>query len=113
MFNQTQLEDILFEAREAARNATAQHIIAHGEGAMCGFAWVNIYKFNGKKITGATKLGRMLKAAGVRQDYTRAFSQWCNWYGGQSIDVKESGARAFAEVLQEHGFEAFAGSRLD
>jgi hypothetical protein len=113
MFTATQLDTVLEEAQEAARAATAQHIIAHGEGAMCGFAWVNIYKHNGKKITGNTKLGRLLKQVGVRQDYTRAFSQWCNWYHGQSIDVKESGARAFAEVLQEHGFEAYAGSRLD
>lgn len=113
MFTAEQLEDILEEAHQAARNATAQHIITHGEGAMCGFAWVNIYKYNGKKITGNTKLGRLLKQVGVRQDYTRAFSQWCNWYGGQSIDVKESGARAYAEVLKEHGFEAYAGSRLD
>lgn len=113
MFTANQLETILEEAQEAARAATAQHIIAHGEGAMCGFAWVNIYKYDGKIITGNTKLGRLFKHLGVRQDYTRAFSQRCNWYHGQSIDVKESGARAFAEVLQEYGFEAFAGSRLD
>lgn len=113
MFTADQLEDILLEAQQAARNASAQHIIAHGEGAMCGFAWVTLSRFQGKKITGNTKLGRMLKQVGVRQDYTRAFSQWCNWYGGQSIDVKESGARAYAEVLREYGFEAYAGSRLD
>ena len=113
MFTASQLEAILEEAQQAARAATAQHIIAHGEGAMCGFAWVNIYKYQDKKITGNTKLGRLLKQVGVSQDYTRAFSQWCNWYGGQSVDVKESGARAFAEVLQEYGFTAYAGSRLD
>lgn len=113
MFTADQLEDILLEAQGAAKAASAQHIIAHGEGAMCGFAWVNISKFQGKRITGNTKLGRLLKQVGVRQDYTRAFSQWCNWYGGQSIDVKESGARAFAEVLKEYGFDAYAGSRLD
>jgi len=113
MFTVDQLEDILTEAQQAARAATAQHIIAHGEGPMCGFAWINIYEFQGKKITGNTKLGRLLKQLGVRQDYTRTFSQWCNWYMGQSIDVKESGARAYAEVLQEHGFTAYAGSRLD
>lgn len=113
MLNQDQLENILEEARQAARNATAQHIITHGEGAMCGFAWVNIYKFNGQKIKGNTKIGQLLKKVGVRQDYTRSFSQWCNWYHGQSVDVKESGARAFAEVLQDYGFEAYAGSRLD
>ena len=113
MFTATQLETILEEAQEAAIVASSKHINTHGEGAMCGFAWVNIYKHNGKKIAGNTKLGRLLKQVGVRQDYTRAFSQWCNWYGGQSVDVKESGARAFADVLQHYGFEAYAGSRLD
>ena len=113
MLSQVQLENILEEAQQAAISASSQHIAKHGEGAMCGFAWVNIYRFNGEKIKGNTKIGRLLKKVGVRQDYTRAFSQWCNWYGGQSIDVKESGARAFADVLEQHGFTAYAGSRLD
>jgi hypothetical protein len=113
MLNQTQLAAILDEAQGAARAASAQHIIAHGEGPVCGFAWVNIYQFKGQKIKGNTRLGRLLKSVGVSQDYTRVFSQWCNWYGGQSVDVKESGARAFAEVLREYGFDAYAGSRLD
>ena len=113
MFTVDQLEDILVEAQQAAKNATAQHIIAHGEGPMCGFAWVNIYKFQGKKITGNTKMGRLLKQAGIEQNWQRTFSQWCNWYHGQSIDVKESGARAFADVLTDYGFDAYAGSRLD
>ena len=113
MFTATQLETILEEAQEAAIVASSQHINTHGESSMCGFAWVNIYKHDGKKIAGNTKLGRLLKQIGVRQDYTRAFSQWCNWYGCQSVDVKESGARAFAKVLQGYGFEAYAGSRLD
>lgn len=113
MFTVDQLEDILLEAQQAAKNASSQHILKHGEGMMCGFAWVNIYKFQGKKIAGNTKLGRLLKQLGVRQDYTRTFSQWDNWYGGQSVDVKESGAQAFADVLTKYGFTAYAGSRLD
>ena len=113
MFTVDQLEDILVEAQQAAKNASSQHILKHGESPMCGFAWVNIYRFQGKKITGNTKLGRLLKQLGIRQDYTRTFSQWDNWYGGQSIDVKETGAQAFADVLTKYGFTAYAGSRLD
>lgn len=113
MFTVDQLEDILLEAQQAAKNASSQHIVKHGESPMCGFAWVNIYKFQDKKIAGNTKLGRLLKQLGVRQDYTRTFSQWDNWYGGQSIDVKETGAQAFADVLTKYGFTAYAGSRLD
>ena len=113
MIEQAQLVNILEEAQQAAISASSQHIAKYGEGPMCGFAWVNIYQFNGVKIAGNTKIGRLLKKIGVRQDYTRAFSQWDNWYGGQSVDVKESGARAFADVLTQYGFTAYAGSRLD
>jgi len=113
MIEQAQLQYILEEAQQAAISASSQHITKHGEGMACGFAWVNIYQFNGEKIKGNTKIGRLLKKVGVGQDYTRAFSQWCNWYGGQSIDVKESGARAFADTLTQYGFTAYAGSRLD
>ena len=113
MFTVDQVQYILEEAQQAAISASSQHITEHGEGMCCGFAWVNIYKFDGVKIAGNTKMGRLLKKVGITQDYTRAFSQWCNWYGGQSIDVKESGARAFADVLTKYGFTAYAGSRLD
>ena len=75
----------------------------------CGFAWTNIYK-----VKGNTRLGKMLKAAGVRQDYTKAFQLW-NPSGlpVQNIDCKEEGARAAAEVFRKYGFEAYSGSRLD
>jgi len=32
---------------------------------------------------------------------------------GQSMDCKEQGAYAYAEVLRQHGFRASAGSRAD
>ncbi len=75
----------------------------------CGFAWVNIHG-----IKGNTKLGRAMKEAGVRQDYTKAFQLW-NPSGlpVQNIDCKEAGAEACAKVLQKYGFQAYAGSRLD
>ena len=37
----------------------------------------------------------------------------CGSYNGQSMDVKEEGARAFADVFQKHGFRAYMGSRAD
>ena len=56
----------------------------------------------------------MLKAAGVRQDYTKAFQLWNPaGYPGQNIDTLEIGARAAADVFRRYGFEAYAGSRLD
>jgi len=32
---------------------------------------------------------------------------------GQSMDVKEVGAQAYAEVLQKYGIKAYMGSRAD
>lgn len=113
MITVAEIKKILDEAQQAATTASALHELTHGDAALCGFAWVDIFEYKGEKIKGNTKIGRMLKQAGVRQSYTKTFSQWCNWYGGQNIDIKEAGARAFAEVLQEHGFRAYAGSRLD
>lgn len=111
-YTQEQLEDIIAEAKLAARQAADKYFQEKLGGVdryACGFAWVNIYG-----IKGNTKLGRMLKKAGVRQDYTKAFSIWnpaearC-----QNIDTLEEGARAAAEVLTRYGFRAYAGSRLD
>ena len=95
----------LAEARKAAEAALA----LYGDRDACGFAWTNIYK-----VKGNTKLGRMLKKAGVRQDYTKAFQLWNPaGYPAQNIDTLEAGARAAADVFRKYGFEAYAGSRLD
>ena len=110
------IQAILTEAQNAAYTAAEQHENEYypnrGWGA-CGFAWVDIYEFNGEKLKGNTKMGRLLKKAGIEQNWQRTFSQWCNWYGGQSIDIKEAGAREYARVLKGYGFTAYAGSRLD
>jgi hypothetical protein len=75
----------------------------------CGFAWVNIYK-----IKGNTKLGRAMKQAGYTKDYTGAYQIYNPaGYGGQSMDVKEAGARAAALVFEQYGFTAYAGGRAD
>ena len=74
----------------------------------CGFAWVNIWG-----IKGNTKLGRNLKAAGVQQDYTRAFTIWSPGYGGQCIENKEAAARAYADTLKKYGFDTTVGTRMD
>ena len=72
-------------------------------------AWANIYG-----VKGNTKLGKRMKAAGLSQDYTKAYSIWNpGAHGGQSMDVKEVGARVYAKVLGMYGFKASAGSRAD
>ena len=114
--NIQELKNILVEAQQQATAASMVEYNKYGTDHVgaCGFAWVNIYEHNGTKIKGNTKLGKLLKAVGVRQDYTRAFQVWGGeWYNGQSIDIKEAGAQAYADVLRKYGFTAYAGSRLD
>ncbi len=111
-YTQDQVNAIVREAKEAAFQAADTFFkekLGGRDQFACGFAWTNIYK-----VKGNTKLGKMLKAAGVRQDYTKAFQLWNPaGYGCQNIDTLEAGAEAAAKVFQKYGFEAYAGSRLD
>jgi hypothetical protein len=109
---QEQVNQIVKEAQQAAYKAAMEFFydkLGGKDQYACGFAWCNIYG-----IKGNTKLGKMLKAAGVRQDYTKAFQIW-NPSGMhvQNVDTLEAGAEAAAEVFKRYGFEAYAGSRLD
>lgn len=108
------LTEIINEARQAANEATVKYLGEYGEGYPCGFAWVSIYKFDGKKLKGNTRIGKALKAAGVDQDYNRVFQIWNpSGHGTQNVDAKEAGARAAADVFNKYGFQAYPGSRLD
>ena len=113
-----EIQTIMDTAEQSAK--TAQHDFLqqwndstggnqYGEPMYCGFAWVNIYG-----VKGNTKLGKRFKQAGLTKDYTQAYSIWNpGKYGGQSMDVKEAGASAYAAVLNAYGFRASAGSRAD
>ena len=112
------LKSIMQDAKNAA-NIAAQSFLddwnastggnQYGEPMYCGFAWVNIYN-----IKGNTRLGRAMKAAGYTKDYTGAYQIYNPaGYGGQSMDVKEAGARAAAQVFENYGFTAYAGGRAD
>ncbi len=111
-YTQEQINTIVAEAQTAAKKAAMEYFydkLGGKDQYACGFAWTNLYK-----IKGNTRLGKMLKAAGVRQDYTKAFQIW-NPSGMhcQNVDTLEAGAEAAAQVFQKYGFEAYAGSRLD
>ncbi len=107
-----QIKDIVAEACREAQTAADLYFQTklNGQDAYaCGFAWVNIHG-----IKGNTKLGRAMKAAGIRQDYTKAFQIWNpSGHNAQNVDTKEAGAEAAAKVFQKYGFTAYAGSRLD
>jgi hypothetical protein len=107
-----QIISIVAEAKEAASIAAKkffQERLGGVDQYACGFAWVNIYG-----IKGNTKMGKMLKQAGVRQDYTKAFQIWnpSELYV-QNVDTLEAGAQAAAIVFRNYGFDSYAGSRLD
>ena len=112
------LKTIMQEAKTAAAIAAQSFLDdwnastggnQYGEPMYCGFAWVNIYN-----IKGNTKLGRAMKTAGYTKDYTGAYQIYNPaGYGGQSMDVKEAGARAAAKVFEQYGFTAYPGGRAD
>ena len=112
-FTQDEINEIVRQAREAGHKAAMKYFqekLGGRDQYACGFAWVNIHG-----VKASTKLGRMLKAAGVRKnDYDKAFQIW-NPSGMmcQNVDTLEEGARAAAQVFQKYGFNAYAGSRLD
>jgi len=117
------LKTIIAEAKQAAATAAQEYVDAwtattggnqYGEPMYCGFARTTITKYAGKNIDGRTKVGRLLKAVGVRQNYAGRFELYnpADW-GGQSMDVKEAGAQAAARVLEQHGFTASWSSTPD
>ena len=108
-FSAAEIRVIIDEAMSEAQMAAQQYLQQNGESSCCGFAWVDI-----ADVKGNTKLGRAMKAAGLKQDYKREFSIWNpSGLATQSIDVKEVGAQAAANVFRRYGFKANAGSRLD
>lgn len=108
-FTQEQVNEIVQEARDEAYRAARDALALYGDRDACGFAWTNIYG-----VKGNTKIGKMLKAAGVRQDYTKAFQLWNPaGVGVQSMGILEAGAEAAATVFRKYGFTAYAGSRMD
>ena len=102
------IESIHNTATAAAERAEADFRARHGEPGYCGFAWVKVSE------KASTKLGRALKTVGFRKSYNGGLDLW-NPGGSftQSMDIKEAGAEAYAEVLRKFGINAHACSRAD
>ena len=111
------VRDLVIEAKTAARRATNRYIsekLENNDGGLCGFAWVTLYKFDGKKIRKNSKIGKALEEMGVTKSYDGYFQLWNpSQTIFQNVDCKSEGARAAAEVFSLAGFQAYAGSRLD
>ena len=112
MYTQEQINQIVAEAKAEAYRAADTYFKTKLGGVdqyACGFAWTDIFG-----IKGNTKIGRYLKAAGLRKSYTGSLQIWNPaGYGCQNIDTLERGAEAAAKVFERYGFRAYAGSRLD
>ena len=112
------IRSILAEAKRAAAQASQAWVQdwkartggnEYGEPMYCGFASTKIYG-----VKGNTKLGKAFKAAGIDKDYSGAYSIWNpSGWAGQSMDVKEVGAQACADVFRKYGFTAYMDSRAD
>lgn len=77
------------------------------EGGVCGFAWVEIHPARGKFVQWLKKNDH-----GHKSDY------FGGWHIGvfintQSLARNEAYARAFAQVLSDHGINARMNSRID
>ena len=98
------------EAVEAANKAEQEYFEKYGEPMYCGFAWVSV------RVTRTnSKEANALKDIGFKNSYMpKRLELWnVTKNSTQSMDIKEQGARAYAEVMRKHGIEAYAASRAD
>lgn len=109
------IKTIIQEAKIAAFEAAKQtelDLLLRGRADCCGFAWVDIMEYQGKKIRKNSKAGKELVALGCN-----SYSGLKLWnpsrYPTQNMCTLEAGAKAAAQVLCENGFRAYAGSRMD
>ena len=104
------IREIVQTAQQAAVQAESEFLAQHGEPAYCGFGWVEVYvdRVNSRQA-------KELIASGFKKSYKpRCLSLWTpGAYHGQSMDVREAGAHAFAKVLKQAGLQAYACSRAD
>ena len=108
MFLLDNIESVHKTAEAAAQRAEADFRAKHGEPGYCGFAWVTVPE------KASTKLGRALKTVGFTKAYGGGLQLW-NPGGSytQSMDIKETGAQAYADTLKAFGITAYMSSRAD
>jgi hypothetical protein len=79
---------------------------------VCGFAWVDVF------VDGRSKMAREMMKFGLSSNYMGGYNFWADKCApssrsSQSMQRKEAACQAFAAVMREHGFKAYAGSRMD
>ena len=103
------IDDAMLAARKAAFNYYNEELGGVDQ-PMCGFAWVVV-----KGVRSNSKVGKVLLSNGFRRSsYEGGLVLWdpAN-LPVQNMDVKMSGAKAYAKVLSSAGLKAEAASRLD
>jgi len=116
---QIAIKDIHYEAQTAAKKAVADFLDRwnqqtggneYGEPMYCGFAWVDVSveRTNSKEAKALASIGFK------KSHHARTMTMWDPAeHRGQSMDCKEHGAHAYAEVLNKYGIRASMGSRAD
>lgn len=106
------LECIRVECNRINREAQQAYFDKHGEPGYCGFAWVEceVTRTNSKEAKRLRHLGFTPSWVPKRMDLW--IRQKVGTYG-QSMDLKEAGARAVAEYLRTEGFDTSWNSRAD
>jgi len=99
---------IYSEALAAAKTAVAACGPEDTRSFNCGFAWVTIRPARGPFVS-YCKRNRI----GNKHWHSGWWIENPGLFGGQQVDHKLAGARAFADVLSAHGLDASVGSRLD
>ena len=103
------------EAAHKAANEYFQDTMGGVDNYPCGFAWVKVFPhFKGNTREGRAER-RHLAELGFSKDWTgKAYELWNpSDMPVQNIDVKYVGAQAAAQLMKEHGYQAYAGQRLD
>ena len=110
MYTDETIEQVRKEAQAAADKAQSDYLAKHGDGAYCGFAWVDV-----RVSRTNSREAKALEKMGFKKSWTPKTMQiWKpGKYNGQSMDVHEAGADAYAEVLEKYGFNAYSCSRAD
>lgn len=101
-------QSIYTQAIDAAKAAEADFLEKHGEPLYCGYAWVDF-------SSARTPFVNWCKKNDVGSKHWN--KGWVIWNPAgnhtQSLDIKEVGASAFAEVLNRNGIVCSEGSRAD
>ena len=103
--------EVLFNmASTAAHTAVVDAVGAGMERDVCGFGWVVVKPARGTFVKWLKENGIGINEYGGGWRIPRHVMAT---YRGQSMGVNEAAATAFADVLTDHGIQAYARSRID